>query len=478
VSNRDINTDSNYLLEFKKYFKNSLPVFLQFIGDVLAISFSLIFQIAFLYATNTMSEGLKIKLNDNPIMHYFPVYLMLVAYWILLFYFSGLYKNWFERSPFEEIFTIIKVTFIGTCLFVGLLLLDKTNPRMYFLFHFFFLTCTLFIFRTIVRRLQRKLRRMKVISLRTLVIGIENENIELIDKLTTHTDWGYEVFGSIGLSANKDYQTLKNEIELFHSNYHIETVILSQGIENSKLLLEIVNLLSMMNIRVKIQPDLYHIFTGQTKTHNIYGIPFIEISPQLLKPWQELSKRIFDIIFSSLVIIIGSPLWLFIAVIIKLESKGNVIFKQMRMGKNNKPFKMYKFRSMVSGAEKKVGWTEMNDKRVTKFGYILRKSHLDEIPQFYNVLIGDMSVVGPRPETDLITQDIAKDVPYYTRRLVVRPGITGWWQVKYEPHVFSLQEIENRLKDDFYYIENMSLKFDLEIIIRTVWCVFKGHGQT
>lgn len=460
-----------------------MPALLQLTGDILAISFSLIFQLLFLIATDTMSEGLKIKLNDNPILHAFPVYLMLVAYWILLFYFSGLYKNWFERSPFEEIFTIIRITFIGTCFFVVLLLLEKTNPRLYFLFHFVFLTITLIVFRTITRRIQRKLRKLKILSLRTLVIGIDNENIELIEKLNTHTDWGYEVFGCIGLYSNKDYKTIQSEIELFINNYRIETVILSQGIENSKLLLEIVNLLSMLNVRVKIQPDLYHIFTGQTKTHNIYGIPFIEISPQLLKPWQDLSKRIFDIVFSFLVIVLGSPLWLLIAILIRVDSKGKVIFTQMRTGKNNKPFKMYKFRSMVNNSDLKNTkttdlWTTVNDNRVTRFGYILRKSHLDEIPQFYNVLIGDMSVVGPRPETDVVTQDIAKDLPYYKRRLVVRPGITGWWQVKYQPYVFSIQEIENRLKDDFYYIENMSLKFDLEIIIRTVWCVFRGHGQS
>ena len=127
---------------------------------------------------------------------------------------------------------------------------------------------------------------------------------------------------------------------------------------------------------------------------------------------------------------------------------------------------------------KQENWTQVNDPRVTKFGRFIRKSHLDEIPQFWNVLIGDMSVVGPRPEQPKIVEELTRELPYYKRRLIVRPGITGWWQVKYTVYEFSVEEVKNRLKDDFYYIENLSLQLDFEIIVRTVWLVVKGHGQT
>ncbi|MER3330112.1 MAG: sugar transferase, partial [Candidatus Kapaibacterium sp.] len=123
-------------------------------------------------------------------------------------------------------------------------------------------------------------------------------------------------------------------------------------------------------------------------------------------------------------------------------------------------------------------WTVVGDKRVTKFGKFLRKSHLDEVPQFWNCFIGDMSIVGPRPEQPKFVKMFSEQLDYYNRRHKVRPGITGWWQIKYESHELSIEEIENRTKDDFYYIENMSLKLDFEIIIRTIWLVFKGHGQT
>jgi len=229
---------------------------------------------------------------------------------------------------------------------------------------------------------------------------------------------------------------------------------------------------------VKIEPDLYDIFTGQVRTLPIYGIPLIEISSQLLKPWEAAVKRLFDIVFSLLVIILGLPFWLLFALIIKLESKGPVFYTQKRTGKNGNEFRIYKFRSMFTNIPKEAGWTVVNDPRVTKFGKFIRKSHLDEIPQFWNVLIGDMSVVGPRPEQPKFVEEFSNEISYYKRRLKVRPGITGWWQIQYQPYELSLEEIKNRLKDDFYYIENMSLKLDIEIVVRTVYCVIKGHGQT
>jgi len=130
------------------------------------------------------------------------------------------------------------------------------------------------------------------------------------------------------------------------------------------------------------------------------------------------------------------------------------------------------------GTNKVIGWTELNDPRVTKFGRFIRKTHLDEVPQFFNTLKGDMSVVGPRPEVPALVETFSNALPHYRRRLKVRPGITGWWQIKYTIYEFSIDEIRNRLKDDFYYIENFSLRLDFEIILRTVWLIFKGHGQT
>ena len=270
---------------------------------------------------------------------------------------------------------------------------------------------------------------------------------------------------------------LSNLEQMFNLLKPEEVIITSADLKHSELI-GIATRCAENKVIVKIEPDLYDIFTGQTKTHILYGIPLIEIKTQLMKPWQELIKRLFDIVFSALVLIIGLPIWLLIGLIVRLESSGPVIYTQIRVGRNGKIFKMYKFRSMVKDANKtERQWTIVNDPRVTKFGRLIRKTHLDEVPQFFNVLIGDMSVVGPRPEQPKYVDEFSQALPYYKRRLLVRPGITGWWQVQYQPHVLGVEEIENRLKDDFYYIENMSIQLDIEIVVRTVWCVFKGHGQ-
>jgi lipopolysaccharide/colanic/teichoic acid biosynthesis glycosyltransferase len=197
-----------------------------------------------------------------------------------------------------------------------------------------------------------------------------------------------------------------------------------------------------------------------------------------MQPFYAIAKRIFDIVFSLLVIIIGMPLWILVAIIIKIDSKGKVFYSQPRVGKDNKIFTIYKFRSMAQAKQRmEQKWTTVGDPRVTKFGRIIRKTHLDEVPQFYNVLIGDMSTIGPRPEQPNFVEEFSSQLLYYNRRHLVRPGITGWWQVKYKIVVLGLDEVKNRTKDDFYYIENMSFQLDFEILVRTVWCVLKGHGQ-
>jgi len=241
----------------------------------------------------------------------------------------------------------------------------------------------------------------------------------------------------------------------------------------------IVTLCDTKGITVKIIPDIYDIFTGQVKSLALYGIPLIEISPQLIAPWQKFCKRFIDILLSIIVLVLGFPIWLVIGMIVKLDSKGPVLYKQERVGKNGKIFTIYKFRSMVQNAEKDgPQWARIGDSRVTRFGYFLRKSHLDEVPQFFNILIGEMSIVGPRPERPIFVERFSNLVPYYRRRLKVAPGLTGWNQVRFVTYEETLEEIENRLKDDFYYIENFSLKLDLEIIFRTIFLVIKGHGQT
>ena len=346
--------------------------------------------------------------------------------------------------------------------------------------------------RIISRRIQKKLREKGKFYIPALLIGNYSKSIEFYEKIRKSPAWGYKPIGLV-LTDKNEYNSLANsldsvsppivglidDLEGILINMCPEEVLITIDSSHRELLLYITNKCAERGIKVKIVPDLYDIITGLVRTLPLYGIPLIEISTQLLKPWEESIKRIIDIIFSFLVVIIGLPFWLLTGLAIKLESVGTIFYKQERVGKDNKPFILYKFRSMKAGSDKNgPQWTQVNDPRVTKLGYILRKTHIDEIPQFLNVLKGQMSIVGPRPEITAIVAKYSLILPYYKRRLVVRPGITGWWQVNYTSYEETTEEIESRLKDDFYYIENMSLKLDLEIMVRTVVLMIKGHGQT
>jgi exopolysaccharide biosynthesis polyprenyl glycosylphosphotransferase len=197
-----------------------------------------------------------------------------------------------------------------------------------------------------------------------------------------------------------------------------------------------------------------------------------------MRPWEEAAKRGMDIMTSLIILIAGLPLWILVALGVGLTSRGPIIYSQGRMGKNGLPFKIFKFRSMTIDAEKDgPQWAQKNDPRVTTFGKFIRKVHLDEVPQFWNVLKGDMSLVGPRPEREYFVEQLSKEIPYYRRRLKVRPGITGLFQAMVYKYDENLEDVRNKLKYDLMYIESMSFRLDLKIIFRTAYMMFKGKGQ-
>ena len=469
-------------------FKNKfLPLYLELTADILAITFSFFIQYFIRYESTLFGELRPDLAHNWDILLYGT--LASLIYWISYFAINGMYRNWYERSPIDEIFTMLKLIGFG-CLMLAIVVLSviQTSPRMLILVYFIVLSINVVIFRTIARRIQLSLRKRKIINLKTLMIGRVDKVSEIARKMQLSPSWGYRPMGIISSDNNISLSSGSSNLPILGSisefNKIIEqnspdAVVIGSKMSQKSIMFSIVNICKDKNISVKIEPDLYHLFTGQSKTTNLYGIPLIDVNLNLMKPWQRFVKRIFDIVFSALVLVIGLPVWLILALAITLESRGGVFYTQPRIGRNGKEFKIYKFRSMVPAkpdAEQK--WTVVGDKRVTKFGRFLRKSHLDEVPQFWNCLIGDMSIVGPRPEQPKFVKMFSEQLDYYNRRHKVRPGITGWWQIKYEPFELSIEEIKNRTKDDFYYIENMSLKLDFEIIIRTIWLVFKGHGQT
>ena len=227
---------------------------------------------------------------------------------------------------------------------------------------------------------------------------------------------------------------------------------------------------------LKIVPDLYEILSGQARTSQLYGIPLIDLMPEIMPEWEKKVKRLMDVFVSLLTLILSLPICLLSGIAIKIDSKGPVFFRQTRCGLDSKIFKIFKFRSMYDDAEKKSGpvWSQKNDPRITSIGRILRKLRIDEIPQMLNVLKGEMSMVGPRPERPFFVEKLADGIPYYKRRLKVRPGITGWAQIKHK-YDESVEDVKVKLKYDLFYIENMSLRMDLKILFRTVFVVILGQ---
>ncbi len=231
-------------------------------------------------------------------------------------------------------------------------------------------------------------------------------------------------------------------------------------------------------VGIKISPDMYDIISGQARTNQIYGLPLIEILPEFMPAWERSVKRLIDILVS--IGILGGllPFWLLFGIIIKIDSRGKTLYRQERVGKDGRQFNIFKFRSMSSDAESETGpvWATEDDPRVTRVGKFLRATRIDEVPQFINVLMGDMSLVGPRPERQFFVDQLKKEMPLYTRRLRIRPGITGWAQIKHK-YDESLDDVKRKLRYDLFYIENMSLRMDFKIILSTIKVILSGKGH-
>ncbi len=410
---------------------------------------------------------------------------------MFMFWFWGLYRYSRLHSRIDEFSSVAKASAVAVIiLFFAIFFDDATAGQIPHFRLLIFLYWGLLVFaaggaRIILRTVQRNLIIRGYGVHNALIVGAGKRALDVYNLTLKYKALGYKPAGFVSTEAGVPDSlpgpvvSGVDEIEGAIEGCAAQEVIVALEEDEREKLFDILSKVNGANVSVKIVPDLHDVVSGQVRTGQLYGFPLIEVMPQIMQPWEEATKRTIDVLVALLLALVSLPFCIIVAILIKLESKGPAIFKQKRVGQDGKIFTLYKFRSMYQNAEKLTGptWADKNDPRVTRTGRIIRKLHFDEIPQAINVLKGDMSLIGPRPERPYFVEQLSKEIPLYKRRLKVKPGITGWAQVK---HTYdqSIEDVKIKLQYDLFYIENMSLRMDFKIAMNTIVHMLSGKGHT
>lgn len=438
-----------------------------------------------------VTESGRFEVNELSFNNSYYLGLLLIpTFWITIYFVTAFYRDIYRRSRLKELIYTFNSSLLGGIFIFFALILDDWVQNytdyyrgflVYFVSHFVLTGLGRFI---ISSNTAQRIRKGKI-SFNTLLIGSNDKAAELYTEIGNRTKTGNQFVGFVSVHNNihvlveKNLEHLGTHTQLPEviERYSIEEVIIAIESSEHEKLENIINILQDTDVKVKMIPDTYDIISGKVKLEALASAPLIELNHELMPLWQVVVKRIFDIVASSLLLILLSPLLIFSALMVKFSSQGPIFYKQVRSGENGKDFSMIKFRSMCVDAEKDgPQLSSENDSRITKWGRIMRKYRLDELPQFWNVLIGDMSIVGPRPERQYYIDLIKQQAPHYKHVQRVKPGITSWGMVKFG-YAENVDEMVQRLKYDIIYIENMNLFNDLKILIYTVLIVLQGRGK-
>ena len=415
---------------------------------------------------------------------FFPMLMMCV------YALSGYYNEVFRKSRLQELFTTFWSAVINTLVIFFLALINDVKLPRGFNYEMILILWALLFFgvyfvRCIITNFTSRKIKSRQWSSRTLIVGCGTAAVSFVNKLNTMRDsLGYKVLGFVRIPGENDAKATGlpcydiESISEVCDKEKIEEIIVVPTRQDSEMVMNAINRLFALHLPIKTTPSRNNILLSNVRINDMQGVPLVDISGSSMSACEKNIKRLIDIVVSVLALIILSPFLLIIAIAIKMDSKGSVIYSQERVGYHNIPFKILKFRSMVDNAESGnvPQLTADNDPRVTRMGRFMRKYRIDELPQFWNVLRGEMSIVGPRPERQYFVERIQRIVPSYALLHQVRPGITSLGMVKYG-YAQNVEEMVERLNYDLIYLENMSLINDVKIMVYTIMIVFTGRGM-
>ncbi len=416
----------------------------------------------------------------RPLWQYQTMLAVIVPMYLILYARFGLYKPKRFQRPASEAFSLFKANSLGIlCIFIYIFFwkIEHVPRSLLIIFYFASMISTLIV-RGIIRMILARERSHGRNLKHVIIVGESAASRAYIDRIKANPQWGYMIHGIFAdnVTDGFSYKGIKSkgkihQLKDYLIEHDLDEVAIALSLREYHKLEAIVNNCEKAGVHTKLIPDYYKFLPTNPVTEDLNGLPVINIrNVPLTNTFNKLIKRAMDIVGSLVCIIIFSPVMIATAIAVKRSSPGPIIFCQERIGLHNKPFKMYKFRSMgvQSAAKEKEGWTTANDPRVTKVGKFIRKTSIDELPQLFNVLFGHMSLIGPRPERPQFVERFREEIPRYMIKHQVRPGMTGWAQVC---GFRGDTSIAGRIEHDIFYIENWTLAFDIKILFLTV---FKG----
>ncbi len=465
----------------KKRRQDLLIPLLTVVSDAIAIEASFIFSY-WLRFFSILTNYIPISYGLPPLEIYIKSSFIVIPIWCWLFNTRQLYLPRRITSFSDEFFAIVRLVVLGMLIVMAGAFFYRTFSYSRIVFWILGISAVIFI--SIGRFFLLKFEQFWYSRgndlKRVLIVGTSSVANKIFRSISAHQSLGYKALGYCSVQ-NDTENTMENipylgsiaSVPDFIKTYSIDVILIAFSETEHALLHDLVRDCQGLDVEMMMVPDILELMTSQVQIKHIEGIPFLGIKSPALSTWNSIVKRTFDLLFASLVLLLSIPIILLIAILIKLDSKGSIFYLQERIGLDGEVFKVIKFRSMHVDAEQSTGpvWSQKDDPRTTRLGIFLRRFSLDELPQFINVIKGDMSVVGPRPERQHFVEKFIIQVPRYLERHRAKTGMTGWAQVN---GLRGNASIVERTKYDIYYIEHWSLVFDLKIILKTIRTVLFG----